>query len=82
MDGSSQHCTGGCDQNHPQEKETQQGKVVVWGGLTNSWIKKGSKKKRREKKKIYPYECRVPKNSKERSDSLPTWSMQRNRVKP
>jgi len=29
MDESSQHCTGGRDQNHPQEKETQKGKVVV-----------------------------------------------------
>ena len=41
------------------------GKMVVWGGLTNSWEKKRSKKQRR-KGKIYPCECRVPKNSKER----------------
>ena len=25
MDGSSWHCTGGSDQDHPQEKETQNG---------------------------------------------------------
>ena len=25
---------------HPQEKEMQKGKIVVWGGLTNSWEKK------------------------------------------
>ena len=31
----------------------------------NSCEKKGSKKKRR-KGEIYPFECRVPKNSKER----------------
>ena len=29
--------TGGSDQDHPQEKEMQIGKMVVWGGLTNSW---------------------------------------------
>ena len=40
-------------------------KMAVWGGLTNSCEKKGSKKQRR-KGKIYPFECRVPKNSKER----------------
>ena len=37
-----QGCTGGGDQNHPQEKEMQKGKMVVWGGLTNSWEKKRS----------------------------------------
>ena len=39
MDGGSWHCTGGNDQDHPQEKEMQKHKMVVWGGLTNSWIK-------------------------------------------
>ena len=29
MDGGSQHCTGGHDQNHPQEKEMQKDKMVV-----------------------------------------------------
>ena len=36
MDGGSWHCTGGSDQAHPQEKEMQKGKMVVWEGLTNS----------------------------------------------
>ena len=53
------------NQDHPQEKEMQESKMPVWGGLTNSCEKKGSKKQRR-KRKIYPFECRVPKNSKER----------------
>ena len=44
MDGGSYHCTGGGVQNHPQEKETQEGKVVVWGRLTNNWEKKQSSK--------------------------------------
>ena len=34
MEGGSWHCTGGSDQDHPQEKEMQNGKMVVWGGLT------------------------------------------------
>ena len=29
MDGDSWHCTGGTDQDHPQEKEMQKGKMVV-----------------------------------------------------
>jgi len=31
------------DQDHPQEKEMQKGKMVAWGGLTNSFEKKRSK---------------------------------------
>ena len=53
--------------------------MAVWGGLTNSCEKKRSKKQR--KGKIYPFECRVPKNSKERSERLPQRLMQRNRGK-
>ena len=74
------HCKRGSDQDHPQEKEMQKGKMVVWGGLTNSCEMKRSKKQRR-KRKILPFECRVPKNRKEREESLPQWSMQRNRGK-
>ena len=46
-------------------KEMQKSKMAVWAGLTNSCEKKRSEKQRR-KGKIYPFECRVPKNSKER----------------
>ena len=60
MDGDLWHCAGDKNQDHPQEKE-----MAVWGGLTNSCEKKRIKKQRR-KGKIYPFECRVPKNSKER----------------
>ena len=35
----SWHCTGGSDQDHLHEKEMQEAKLVVWGGLTNSWEK-------------------------------------------
>ena len=65
MDGGSWHFTGDRDQDHPQEKEMQKSIVTVSGGLTNSCEKKRGKKRRR-KGKIYPFECRVPKNSKER----------------
>ena len=53
------------DRNHPQEKEMQKSKMAAWGSLTNSCEKKRSEKQRR-KGKIYPFECRVLKNSKER----------------
>ena len=46
----------------PRKKK---GKKVLWGGLTNSWEKKRSERQR-IKGNIYPTECRVPKNSKER----------------
>ena len=65
MDGGSWICTGGSDQDHPQEKEMQKGKTVVWGGLTNSWEEKRSERQRR-KGKVYPFKCTVSKNSKER----------------
>ena len=45
-------------------------KMAVWGGLTNSCEKKRSEKQRR-KGKIQASEYRVPKNRKERSESLP-----------
>ena len=38
-------CTEGRDQEYAQEKEMQKGKMVVWGGLTNSREKKRSKGK-------------------------------------
>ena len=43
----------------------QKSKMVAWGGLTNSCEKRRSKRQRR-KGKIHSFECRVPKNIKER----------------
>ena len=43
--------------------------MAVWGGLTNSCEKKRSEKQRR-KEKIQASECRVPKNSKKRSEAF------------
>ena len=48
----------------PKKKKCQKAKWYLMD-LTNSCEKKKSKKQRR-KGKIYPFECRVPKNSKER----------------
>ena len=50
---------------HPWEKEMQKSKMAIWGGLTNSCKKKWWKKQR-GKGKIFPFECSVPKNGKER----------------
>ena len=49
----------------PMEKKCKKAKWLSGGGLTNSREKKRSEKQRR-KGKIYPFECRVPKNSRER----------------
>ena len=61
MGGGSWHCTGGRNQGQPQDKEMQKGKMVVWGGLTNSCEKKRRESQRR-KGKIKTFECRVSKN--------------------
>ena len=51
-------------------KRNEKGKMAVSGSLVNSCANKRSEKQRR-KGKIYPFECRVSKNSKEREESLP-----------
>ena len=80
MDGGSWHCTGDREQDYLQEKGMQKNKMAVWGGLRKSCVKKRSQKQRK-KGKIYTFECRVPKNNKERKESLTQWSVQRNRGK-
>ena len=45
-------------------KKRCKSKMVVWGGLTNTWGKRS--KRQTGKGKIYPSKCRVPKNSKEK----------------
>ena len=47
----------------------QKSKMAVWRGLINSCEKKRSQKQRK-KGKIYPSECRIPKNSKEKKAFL------------
>ena len=53
MDGVLWHCTVGSNQYHPQEKEMQKGKMVVWGGLTNSWEKMEEKGKGEKERYTY-----------------------------
>ena len=58
----------------PKKKKCQKTKWLSEEALqiaaTNSCERKGSEKQRR-KGKIYPFECRVPKNSKEKYEILP-----------
>ena len=42
MDRSLWHCTGDSDQDYPQEKAMQKGKMIVWRILIKSWEKKRS----------------------------------------
>ena len=49
----------------PKKRKCKKGKMAVWGGLTNNYKKKRSKRQRR-KGNIYPSECRVPKNRQDR----------------
>ena len=49
----------------PKKRNVKKSKMAVSGGLTISCEKKRSEKQRR-KGKINPFECTVPKNSKER----------------
>ena len=57
--------SGGGGNGYPQEKEIQKGKMLS----EDAWQiaeKRREAKGKGEKDKIYPFECRVPKNSKER----------------
>ena len=66
----------------PKKKKCKKAKWLSDEALQiNSCEKKRSKKQRR-KGKIFPFECRLPKNSKERSERLPQpRPLQRNRGK-
>ena len=65
MDRGSLHCTGGGDQNHPQEKEMQKAKWLSEEALQIA-VKRIEVKSKGEKGKIFPFKCRIPKNSQER----------------
>ena len=53
MDWCSQHCIGGGNQNHPQEKEMQETKWLSEEALQIAKKNKRGKRQRR-KRKIYP----------------------------
>ena len=63
----------------PMEKKCKKAKWLSEEALQIAVIRREVK---RRKRKILPFECRVPKNSKARfKKSLPQQSMQRNREK-
>ena len=64
MDEGSKHCTGGGEQNRPEEKKCKMAKWLPEEALQTA--EKRRKAKGKGEKEIYPLECRVPKNSKER----------------
>ena len=65
----------------PMEKKCKKAKWLSGEALQIAVKTFEKMKRQRRKGKIYPSKCRVPKNSKERKESLPQRSMQRNRGK-
>ena len=53
----------------PKKKKCQKVKWLLEEALQIA--EKEENERQRRKRKIYPFECRVPKNSKEREESLP-----------
>ena len=50
----------------PKKKKCKKAKWLAGKGLQIAVKRREAKKEKRRKGKIYPFECRVPKNSKER----------------
>jgi len=80
MNGGLRHCTGGRDQDHPKKKKCKKAKWLSEEALQIAENRKEVKSKEK-KGKVYPTECRVPENSKERREGLLQQTMQRNRGK-
>ena len=64
MDGGSWHFTAGSDQDHPKKKKCKKAKWLSEKALQITEKRREAKGK--GEKERYPFECRVPKNSKER----------------
>ena len=75
MDRGSWHCAGGSDQDHLQEKEMQKDKMVVWGGLINSWEKKRSKSQWEKERYIHLNAEFQRIERRDLKKRLPQWSM-------
>ena len=54
----------------PKKKKCKKTKWLSEEAL-QTVMRKKKRERQRKKGKIYPFECRVPKNSKEREESLP-----------
>ena len=72
------HCTGSSDKIIPKKKKCKKAKWLSEEALQIAEKRKQVKEKG-EKERLS--ECRVPKNIKERSESFPKLSMQRNKGK-
>jgi len=55
----------------PMANKCKKAKWLFEEALQIAEKRREKKKKQRRKGKIYPFECRVPKNIKERQESLP-----------
>ena len=66
MDGGLWHCTGDREQDNTQEKEMKNKRKKGCLRKPYKYLWKEDKQKAKEKIKEIPFECRVPKNSKER----------------
>ena len=64
MDGGSWHCAGDRDEDHLQEKEMQKAKWLSEEVLQIA-VKRREMKGKGENERYTPFECRLPKNSKE-----------------
>ena len=60
-----EHCTGDRNQGHPQKKKCKKTKWLFEEALQIAEKRREAKGKG-GKERLYPFECRVPKNSKER----------------
>ena len=55
----------------PRKKKGKKAKLLSEEALQIAVKRTEAKERQRRKGKIYPFECRVPKNSQEREESLP-----------
>ena len=55
----------------PKKKKCKKAKWLSEEALQIAEKRREAKERQRRKGKIYSFECRVPKNSKEREESLP-----------
>ena len=80
MDWGSWQCTGGIDQDHPQEKEMQKAKWLSEEALQIAEKRREGKGKG-EKERYTHLNAEFQRIARRDKKSLPQWSMQRNRGK-
>ena len=80
MDGGSWHCTVGSDQDHPQEKEMQKGKMVSEEALQTA-VKRREVKSKGEKENYAHLNAEFQRIARRDKKAFLMWSMERNRRK-